>query len=74
MLNIISTCRDILCVDINVDKRCVDHSTNSIPYRERKGLFHIIKSKNWQGAPTEYSIYIWRKQRLFHIIKIQVSA
>ena len=28
MLNIISTCRDILCVDINVDKRCVDHSTN----------------------------------------------
>ena len=27
MLNIISTCRDILCVDINVDKRCVDHST-----------------------------------------------
>ena len=28
MLNIISTCRDILCVDINVDKRCVDHSTS----------------------------------------------
>ena len=28
MLSIISTCRDILCVDINVDKRCVDHSTN----------------------------------------------
>ena len=27
MLNIISTCRDILCVDINVDKSCVDHST-----------------------------------------------
>ena len=27
MLNVISTCRDILCVDINVDKRCVDHST-----------------------------------------------
>ena len=27
MLNIISTCRDILCVDINVDKCCVDHST-----------------------------------------------
>ena len=27
MLNIISTCRDILCVDINVDKLCVDHST-----------------------------------------------
>ena len=27
MLNIISTCRDIICVDINVDKRCVDHST-----------------------------------------------
>ena len=30
MLNIISTCRDILCVDINVDKRCVDHSTSQI--------------------------------------------
>ena len=27
MLNIISTCRDIVCVDINVDKRCVNHST-----------------------------------------------
>ena len=27
MLNVISTCRDIPCVDINVDKRCVDHST-----------------------------------------------
>ena len=27
MLNIISTCWDILCVDMNVDKRCVDHST-----------------------------------------------
>ena len=27
MLNVISTCREILCVDINVDKRCVDHST-----------------------------------------------
>ena len=31
MLNIISTCRDILCVDINVDKRCVDHSTSLNP-------------------------------------------
>ena len=29
MLNVISTCRDILCVDINVDKRCVDHSTST---------------------------------------------
>ena len=28
MLNVISTCRDILCVDINVDKRCVDHSSS----------------------------------------------
>ena len=32
MLNIISTCRDIFCVDINVDKRCVDHSTREYPY------------------------------------------
>ena len=31
MLNVISTCRDILCVDINVDKRCVDHSSNTNP-------------------------------------------
>ena len=31
MLNIISTCRDILCVDINVDKRCVDHGTSYYP-------------------------------------------
>ena len=30
MLNIISTCQDILCVDINVDKRCVDHSTSHL--------------------------------------------
>ena len=29
MLNIILICRDIICVDINVDKRCVDHSTSS---------------------------------------------
>ena len=37
MLNIISTCRDILCVDINVDKRCVDHSTSheSMVFRGR---------------------------------------
>ena len=33
MLNIISTCRDILCVDINVDKRCVDHSTSYYTYK-----------------------------------------
>ena len=32
MLNIISTCRDILCVDINVDKRCFDHSTIDYHY------------------------------------------
>ena len=31
MLNIISTCQDILCVNINVDKRCVDHSTRKYP-------------------------------------------
>ena len=30
MLNIILTCRDILCVDKNVDKRCVDHSTRKV--------------------------------------------
>ena len=28
MLNIILTCWDILCVDINVDQGCVDHSTS----------------------------------------------
>ena len=35
MLNVISTCRDILCVDINVDKRCVDHSTSDHRYWKR---------------------------------------
>ena len=30
MLNVISTCRNILCVDINVDKRCVDHGTSVV--------------------------------------------
>ena len=38
-------------------------------------IFHIIKSQNWQGAPTEapteYSIYSEREQRLFHIIKCE---
>ena len=38
MLNVISTCRDILCVDINVDKRCVDHSTNFNHWQNRKGF------------------------------------
>ena len=36
MLNVISTCRDILCVDINVDKRCVDHSTNDDDTEKKK--------------------------------------
>ena len=36
MLNVISTCRDILCVDINVDKRCVDHSTTTHHMRRMK--------------------------------------
>ena len=43
MLNIISTCRDILCVDINVDKRCVDHSTNILTKKVRKKTGKKIK-------------------------------
>ena len=39
MLNVISTCRDILCVDINVDKRCVDHSTSIFMYQFHHNLF-----------------------------------
>ena len=38
MLNIISTCWDSLCVDINVDKGCVDHSTNHYVGNYSKGL------------------------------------
>ena len=43
MLNIISTCRDILCVDINVDKRCVDHSTRN------------YTKKSFEGASCKHS-------------------
>ena len=43
MLNVISTCRDILCVDINVDKRCVDHSTKmDISCSGSKGTIGIV--------------------------------
>ena len=46
MLNIISTCRDILCVDINVDKRCVDHSTS---FNQRLSLQYIfILPRGWR--------------------------
>ena len=31
VLNIVSTCRDMLCVDINVGKHCVDHGSNENP-------------------------------------------
>ena len=41
MLNIILTCRDILCVDLNVDKRCVDHSTSGVTV-----LSHLHTSKD----------------------------
>ena len=30
MLNSISTCQDILCVDINVDKRCTDINVDNV--------------------------------------------
>ena len=45
MLNIISTCWDILCVDINVDKRSVDHST--------KGNLSFFQQ--FQIIPTVYA-------------------
>ena len=58
MLNIISTCRDILCVDINVDKRCVDHSTNTYVMKVRENIFHLsspfldrFPSFNCKGPP-----------------------
>ena len=46
MLNVISTCRDILCVDINVDKRCVDHSTsvNLVVLHRVKEINEITKT------------------------------
>ena len=43
MLNVISTCRDILCVDINVDKRCVDHSTTYHAYGALKSQLSLVK-------------------------------
>ena len=47
MLNIISTCWDILCVDINVDKRCVDHSTsiNLVLKVAGNQCYHIYQQK-----------------------------
>ena len=48
MLNVISTCRDILCVDINVDKRCVDHSSNDNPH----SCFSILKKGKGQSQPV----------------------
>ena len=53
MLNVISTCRDILCVDINVDKRCVDHSTKTHPIWQNLGAFltvsFLILFLRWDG-------------------------
>ena len=46
MLNVISTCRDIICVDINVDKRCVDHSTRS----------YIIKKSDFETETEECNV------------------
>ena len=43
MLNIILTCRDILCVDINVDKRCVDHSTSHASYNGMAAQTVLVK-------------------------------
>ena len=44
MLNVISTCRDIVCVDINVDKRCIDHSTRlDTIFCNVKNIIQIMK-------------------------------
>ena len=55
MLNIISTCWDILCVDINVDKRCVDHSTNkNLNFFEKKmGDLNFFEKKMGDEAEVE---------------------
>ena len=49
MLNIISTCQDILCVDINVDKRYVDHSTS----------LHALINNSRTAYPTKSVTELW---------------
>ena len=61
MLNIISTCRDILCVDINVDKRCVDHSTSHYILYFNTTLYilyicDVIKQNESELANTVFKI------------------
>ena len=60
MLNIILTCRDILCVDINVDKRCVDHSTSSycgLLSFDILHLYKVIKSGNECHAGMDRRVF-----------------
>ena len=56
-MNIVLTCQDILCVDINVDKRCVDHSTSQV----RQTGQHANKGfKVWLG----WCVQVWSYQDL----------
>ena len=65
MLNIISTCWDILCVDINVDKRCVDHSTSHIP---QFGVTDHVDGFSWDLAKENWGrgTHVTRGQNTFH--------
>ena len=57
MLNIILTYRDMLCVNINVDKRCVNHSLISV--RVDVDCMKIIYSSYFTGESGEGS-YTWK--------------
>ena len=78
MLNIISTCRDILCVDLNVDKRCVDHSTskNTQWWQQAWAAFNMFVCAQinmtllivififyqFTSQFTSYTVNIWKKK------------
>ena len=73
MLNIISTCRDILCVDINVDKRCVDHHSTSSPLvTVRFSIeFHLVPANFYvrKGKKNE-NFTAWKNDSSLHAIFI----
>ena len=48
ILNIISTCSDMLCVNINVEKRCVDHARIAISFK-----IHSLCGRFTKSLPQE---------------------
>ena len=64
MLNIISTCRDNVCVDINVDKRCVDHSTSGYSDPFCKNLNERSLTPRWPLTPHLLRSHVWLYPRI----------